>query len=225
MAMPSDVRNARRRKTNNLSIYFDAEECLQDFERGIIDLLNTFAKKIKQRAQDLAPAEVKHLIKTEEVKGDRRQVQRGLGIYISEVWAGGSHEDFAHVVMHEFGRGSMMVSSSTNPGLASYMESEYWNPLRQRNEGAITGWEKGKVHKSFVTGEMSKGTAGLEGLNLEIVAQRLRREGKEVPDGWEPLEPSLFLTNAFKENETQFLNALQTFFNTFEFHKYLKTTM
>jgi hypothetical protein len=118
----------------------------------------------------------------------------------------------------EWGSGSEMDTS--NPDLAAYMASEYWNPVR--DGFAITGRPKGpylgldnRMHDTH--------TGKLAGVNLEELSRSdsefqawMARVGLP-PDAFQPKPPLHFMREALEANRNLIMDQLNAVIETFRF--------
>jgi hypothetical protein len=117
-------------------------------------------------------------------------------------------------VMDEWGTGSLM--DPENPALASYRNSELWNP--ERHDLARRGRPMGSYTDIFGEKHVSSGNS--EGLNLEVMA-----ETGKLPPSFLPTPPSHALQKAFEWMDAgSFQKHLRKAIATFPWGKYLKVT-
>jgi hypothetical protein len=118
----------------------------------------------------------------------------------------------------EWGSGSEMDKS--NPDLAAYMASEYWNPAREgyaitgRPEGPYLGLD-GQMHDDH--------TGKLAGVNLEELSRSdsefqawMARVGLP-PDAFQPKPPLHFMREALESNRRLIIDQLNAVIETFNF--------
>jgi hypothetical protein len=92
-------------------------------------------------------------------------------------------------VLDEFGKGSLM--DRDNPALDDYINSDFWNPLRDTNDLAVRGRPKGSYIDFF--GNKRESSGRLAGVNLEALAE----QGK-LPQSFLPQYPSHALRDAIR---------------------------
>jgi len=117
--------------------------------------------------------------------------------------------------LEQFGKGSLMAGPSENPGLVTYMNSEYWNRLRSKSTRVVVGRPPGR-YKS-IDGEIKVSRGRYAGVNLEELAERGVIDAK-----FKPTPPTFFLRKALQSNRNRILQGLQRVIETFPYHMYFR---
>lgn len=145
-----------------------------------------YKKRIVSVADDILDEyinEIQFQMKTQEGKEDVEPLTQDEETLLRRKVLGG-----AYAIIDSFGTGSKM--DLTNPALGDYQNSESYNPLRAKNQGAITGWGKENGSKKNIFGEPIVSTGRNIGKNLEKVYV----DGKQL---FEPISPSYAFQQAF----------------------------
>lgn len=155
-------------RTKRSSIVFDSDRAQKDFATAVVAI----ALKLRKEFHD----DVVHAMSTFQGAEDVEEGQlRVVGEIIYAEVVGGPW-----AAMDAFGTGSRL--DPTNPAFEAYINSPFWNPLRDTRDTTIVGRPAGGYLNIFGEWVTSKG----------------RRAGQSIerPDGMvEPREPS----DAFRE--------------------------
>lgn len=178
----------------------------QEFEKVVTDLCNTVLENARANLGGQY-AEVEATLQT-----------RLLSLATSGVIDGQIGTDAWQSFMAEWGSGSEMDTS--NPDLAAYMGSEYWNAARDgfaitgRPEGPYLGLD-GVMHDEH--------TGKLAGVNLELLSKTdplFRRWMSEMgipSNAFQPKVPLHFMRDAILSNQNLILDQLNAVLEVFNF--------
>lgn len=158
-----------------MSIEFDANGCLAELRRQLVGALMQLREEFMNEAiSHMSTPEGREDLHPEVIEAT---VDAVAVTVIAGPWA----------VMDEWGKGSLL--DETNPALLDYIDSEYWNSLRDRYDFTVVGRPPSKYLNIF--GERIETRGTLAGVNLE----RLAFEG-ELPYSFLPNPPSHALQTA-----------------------------
>lgn len=121
--------------------------------------------------------------------------------------------DYWQAWLEQFGKGSLMAGSSENPGLITYMNSEYWNRVRSKGTKVVVGRPQG-VYRS-IDGEVRRSGGSYVGVDLEELAAR-----GDIDPSYGPTPPTYFLRVALQSNRNRILEGISQVITDFPYHKY-----
>jgi len=178
----------------------------QEFEKVVTDLCNTVLENARANLGGRY-AEVEATLQS-----------RLLSLATSGIIDGQIGTDHWKAFIAEWGSGSEMDTS--NPDLAAYMGSEYWNAARDvfaitgRPEGPYLGLD-GVMHDEH--------TGKLAGVNLELLSksdplfQRWMSQMGIPSDAFQPKPPLHFMRDALLSNQNLILDQLNAVLEVFNF--------
>ena len=176
-----------------MGVKFQSDQCYQALQKHMVDTIKMMQKAYLN--------EIASHMRTPEGSRDLTEsdVEVLAGAISAQIIGG------PWATMDQWGRGSLMDKS--NPALADYINSQYWNPTR--HDLAIRGRPEGTYTDIF--GRTRRSTGKMEGKYLEHV--------------FEPQPPSHAFTAAtawFRHTIIQ--DMMKDAINVFPFHKYIVVT-
>lgn len=121
--------------------------------------------------------------------------------------------DYWQAWLEQFGKGSLMAGPRDNPGLITYMSSEYWNRVRSKSKKVVVGRPQG-TYKG-IDGEVRRSGGSYVGVDLEELAAR-----GDIDPSYGPSPPTFFLRVALQSNRDRILEGISQVITEFPYHKY-----
>jgi len=187
-----------------MGVKFQSDQCFQALQKHMIDTIKRMQKAyLNEIASHMQTPEGRHDLTESDV-----EVLAGV---ISAQVIGGPW-----ATMDSAGRGSLMDTS--NPALADYINSQYWNPAR--HDLVIRGRPKGTYIDIF--GKTRRSSGALEGRDLETNPPHSGRFATDEFDPWEPSHAFTAATAWLRHTIIQ--KMMKDAIRAFPFHKYIVVT-
>lgn len=182
---------------------YDAEKAAHDLQRSLSVEIAGLTKLVMLTAKTNIRyyPEVRNYLKMELTNLANRMIKGEITADYWQAW------------LEQFGKGSLMASQRENPGLVTYMNSEYWNRVRSKGTKVVVGRPQG-VYKS-IDGEVRRSGGSYVGVDLEELAAR-----GDIDPSYGPTPPTFFLRVALQSNRNRILQGISQVITEFPYHKY-----
>lgn len=182
---------------------YDAEKAAYDLQRSLAVEISGLTKLVMLTAKT-------NIRYYPEV---RNHLKMGLTNLANRMIVGEITADYWQAWLEQFGKGSLMAGPRENPGLITYMNSEYWNRVRSKGTKVVVGRPQG-TYKS-IDGEVRRSGGSYVGVDLEELAAR-----GDIDPSYGPTPPTFFLRVALQSNRNRILEGISRVITEFPYHKY-----
>lgn len=182
---------------------YDAERATYDLQRSLAVEITGLTKLVLLTAKSNVRyyPEVRNHLKMEMTNLANKMIEGEITADYWQAW------------LEQFGKGSLMASARENPGLITYMNSEYWNRARSKGTRVVVGRPQG-TYKG-IDGEVRRSGGSYVGVDLEELAER-----GDIDPSYKPTPPTFFLRVALQSNKNRILEGISEVISNFPYHKY-----
>lgn len=185
---------------------YDADGANRDLQAALVDEIGALIELVLESAR----SNVRYYPDV------RNHLQMNLIVIANEMISGEVTADYWQAWLEQFGKGSLMADSSQNPGLITYMNSEYWNSYRNRGNRAVVSRRSGPYLSLDGTIKISR--AKEPGNDLEELAAR-----GDISKKYLPTPPSYFMRIALQSNRNRILQGIANVIQSFPYQNYFRS--